>query len=360
MVDYSTPGSLGLHDVNISRETLMRNHVSKPGTVGIYEEGNNQSLDSQINLEISQLQAQIKYILDQSLKTERAETARLAQTLKDSSSVDKTLIYTGAAMTGAIDAVTGLILLVGDVAATAGKSIQAVNRHIGQYLLDPLHAPETFERDLASLKTIYTGLENFIDEDLEGYWVLVRDPETWQILNDFAVDYMEAQHSTELTKIAGESIPTIILALLTGGAGAVMGTAGSGASRLAQLAAKVGPMLRKLIILLKKRPTWQKKSRPHGGQSAENIPKNTVPPSSNKGNKPAVQKNENIKDVENIEAVKANSPSGVKNTKAPKKFNTNPKDIRVAAHSWPAEKKLGLILLISFITKQDIKTTIVT
>jgi hypothetical protein len=81
--------------------------------------------------------------------------------------------------------------------------------------------------------------------------VLLSDPETYDLLWDFAQRYYDASHPVELTRlgatVAGEIIVTILLALVSYGAGAVANIAAK-STRLA----KVAELLEKLALAIRK------------------------------------------------------------------------------------------------------------
>ena len=59
-----------------------------------------------------------------------------------------------------------------------GAALSAIGSEIGEYLLGPLNAPETFKKDVAGVKAKYEVLRKFTDEDLETYFIFANDEKT--------------------------------------------------------------------------------------------------------------------------------------------------------------------------------------
>ncbi len=223
-----------------------------PGQCGVQYE-------CDIDDEIAELQREIRNELDKVIAKERQEAQGRRDTIAQENIGIQGVIYTGAALEGAKDATVGLVKFVGKAVWGAGKMIASMPAK-----LNPLTMPRRFKESVAELKETYQELKEFADEDLEVYWALASDGATWRMLTTFAKDYASAQHPTEWAESGGSAVPTIILALVTGGAstGASVaagagGTAASGASRLAQLGANVSPKLQRLVTLLKRRRAKQ-------------------------------------------------------------------------------------------------------
>jgi len=101
--------------------------------------------------------------------------------------------------------------------------------------LDPYNAPETFKKDVKAIKAKYKALQKFADEDLETYFLFIRDEQTEKIFTQFGEDYLEAQHYSEYIEGGAEAVFGVILTVLTAGAGGVA-AAGAAGARLASTA----------------------------------------------------------------------------------------------------------------------------
>jgi len=72
-----------------------------------------------------------------------------------------------------------------------GSALAAVAQEAGEYILDPLNAPETFKEDVKAVKEKYEALRQFADEDLETYFLFMQDEKTWAIFEQFGKDYLD-------------------------------------------------------------------------------------------------------------------------------------------------------------------------
>jgi len=135
-----------------------------------------------------------------------------------------------------------------------GEAIGAVAEEAGEYILDPLNAPETFKEDVEAVKSKYNALKATTSEAIEAYEILKDDPKTLEIFENFASEYIDAQHHTELLEGGSEAVIGIILTVLTAGAGAAVA-----GGRIAALAAKIGGKVKKIIDLIRKRKWYKKK-----------------------------------------------------------------------------------------------------
>ena len=199
-----------------------------------------------LHIEKDQILNEIRTALDELLKVERDETAKIIKQLDEQPWYADAADYGMAAVRGVWKGLVGIVEFVGTVLWGAAKGLYHASKD-----LNPLTAPETFKQDMAALKETYQELKEFKDEDLETYLMLANDEETWKVFTKFAEDYVDAQHSLEWTEGGGETVFAIILIIVTAGAGAA-GAAGSAGSRLAQLGQKLSGPIKRLTDVLKR------------------------------------------------------------------------------------------------------------
>ncbi len=133
----------------------------------------------------------------------------------------------------------------------------------GEYILDPSNAPETFKEDVKAVKAKYYELKHASEKAIDIYQTLKDDPATAEMLEHFASEYIDAQHSTELFENAAAMVAGIGLTLITGGAAAAaLGT------RFAAATAKLAPLLEKLATTLKKKKWFHKKKTVESNKKA--------------------------------------------------------------------------------------------
>jgi len=127
--------------------------------------------------------------------------------------------------------------------------------------LDPYNAPETFKEDIKAVQEKYDALKEFATEDLETYFLFMKDEDTGAIFTKFGKDYLEAQHYSEYISGGTEAVLGVILTIITAGAGSAA-AAGAAGGRLAAVASKLAPVIKKLANLLKRKKTKKfKKSK---------------------------------------------------------------------------------------------------
>ena len=199
---------------------------------------------------------EIQTILNELIAQEKAE-AKAIQANYDNASWLKKRGYdieaaasgVGSFFEGVWGAITGI-----------GSAIGAVAEELGEYIKHPLNIPETFKEDVKAIKAKYKALEKFANEDLENYFLLMSDEKTQDIFTDFAGDYYDAQHYSEVIEGGSEAVTGIILTVITAGAGAAV-AGGATASRLAITASKLKAPIDKIIKALKNK-VWFKKNKP--------------------------------------------------------------------------------------------------
>ena len=210
-----------------------------------------------VDEEIVKLRNQIKTALDGVIKEERAEASKLAESYNKKSYLGKV----GENLKSEAKGVGNIAVGIWDGIKAIGGAIKEVGEQAGEYLLDPLNAPEIFKEDVAAVKAKYHELKHTTNQALEIYHTLKEDDDTWKMLKKFSEDYYDAQHSTEIFEHGAELTVGVILTVITGGAAA----AALGA-RFAAASARLAPLLEKLAKTLKEKK-WFKKD--------ENVPANT-------------------------------------------------------------------------------------
>ena len=200
--------------------------------------------------EIKELQKQIKTILDGVIQEERAEASKLAESYNKKSYLGKV----GENLKSEAKGVGNIAVGIWDGIKAIGGAIKEVEEQVGEYMLDPLNAPETFKEDVAAVKAKYYELKHTTNQTLELYHTIKEDDDTWKMLKKFSEDYYDAQHSTEIFEHGAELTFGVLLTLFTGGAAAAaLGT------RFAAASAKLTPLLEKLAKMLKERQWFKKR-----------------------------------------------------------------------------------------------------
>lgn len=214
-----------------------------------------------IDNEIRQLQEEAKQILEELVEAERQETQRIEREYNESNWVGRRWKDTKAVGSGLWNFVTGIFGALWGILKGVGSALSAVTLKVGEYVLDPLNAPETFEQDVEAIQEQYEALQQFATEDLETYFLFMSDEQTWGIFEEFGKDYLDAQHYSEYISGGTEAVLGVILTVLTAGAGAAA-AAGAAGGRLAAVANKLAPVVKKLADLLKrKRGRTQQRER---------------------------------------------------------------------------------------------------
>lgn len=215
------------------------------GSVAIYYEPD-------IDNEIKQLQNEVKIILDELVEAEREETKKIQKEYEETHWVGKRWKDTKAVASGLWNFVAGVFGALWSILQGVGSALSAVAQEAGEYILDPLNAPETFKEDVKAIKEKYEVLRKFADEDLETYFLFMQDEQTWGIFEKFGEDYLDAQHYSEYIEGGTEAVLGVILTIFTAGAGGAA-AAGAAGARLAAVAGKLAPIIKKLAKLLKRK-----------------------------------------------------------------------------------------------------------
>ncbi len=182
------------------------------------------------------LRVQIENALRQIVEGERREAAMHQRQMDKESTVMKGLIYTGAFMTGIGSSAWGLAVQVKELSDVINPFVKM--QHHAKALRDAWESDnfaDTYaETYLSGEKRELVEAIGFdpsqitqkqIDEAIAMTDLVLNDETLRDILYRFVKDYAEAQHSIEVTEVAGsgafELILTIIVAAVTGGAGVV-------------------------------------------------------------------------------------------------------------------------------------------
>jgi hypothetical protein len=212
-----------------------------------------------VDKKITKLRLEIQTILNQIIQDERAEAAKIAKEYNKESylgKVGENLKAEGRGLRNIGEGIWGGIKAI-------GGAIVEVTEQASEYVLDPLNAPETFKEDVKAIKATYHELKQSSEKAIEIYQTLKDDPKSKEMLKNFASDYIDAQHSTELFEHGAEMVAGIGLTLLTGGAAAAaLGT------RFAAAAAKLAPLFEKLSKLLKEKKWFHKKKTVQSNKKA--------------------------------------------------------------------------------------------
>jgi hypothetical protein len=194
--------------------------------------------------EIAKLRGQIKTILYGVIQEEREEADKIAKKYNQKSYLGKVEANLEAEAKGVANVAVG----IWDGIKAIGSAIKEVGEKAGEYIFDPTNAPETFKEDVKAVKAKYYEFKDTSTQAFDIYQTLKSDPETAKMLEDFASEYIKAQHSTEMFENAFAIIAGVVLTLITGGAAAAaLGT------RFAAASAKLAPLLEKLAKILKEK-----------------------------------------------------------------------------------------------------------
>jgi len=205
---------------------------------------------------------EIKQAMDEFIAAERKESEVIKARMQNKSDLEEDWEYTKAAGRGGRNAVVGVFDAAVDLSINVGKEAL----HLLSYF-NPLAAPYAYERDVARVKQAKKELQAIADADWKLYATLMNDDETQKLFKQFASDYLDAQHSLEITEGTTEVI-TIILGVVALKAAAAISTTGAGTSKLAQLGGKLVDPIKRLIDVLK-RAQVKKKVKGDGNQRLE-------------------------------------------------------------------------------------------
>lgn len=228
-------------------------------------------IEPSIDDHIAETRQKIKEALDVILDKEREEKKILDSTLDQEGWLSRKLILTGAFMAGVGDGVVGIFEFVGDTAELVYDAAWYKNQVLIANNLEA--AWETYFRN-GDVDDFFNSVgEKNVEDFAEAFGVtpqqlkqqiadayhifnfIMDDPETRDILLQFALDYAQAQAKVEIARMSGsaafEIILAAILAVTTGGAG---NAAQAGAKvKHFQYFKKLAEHLRKLVGQLKKK-----------------------------------------------------------------------------------------------------------
>ncbi|BFM12783.1 hypothetical protein R50072_29360 [Simiduia litorea] len=186
------------------------------------------------------LRVKIRQALNEILSDERQEAARHQALMDQESALGKSLIYTGAAMTGLGKAAWGLLCWAKEASDLVNPVVRLQNRIKALAVASQAdNKLEVFATQLQ--KEEWREVVEVIGFDptqitreqmaqaMDATSLIMDDATLASDLKTFSWNYIKAQHAIELTEAGGaavfEIILTAVLAALTGGAGAIAATA---------------------------------------------------------------------------------------------------------------------------------------
>jgi len=191
---------------------------------------------------------------EQTIEAEREETRKFEKEYEESGwwgKRGKDLLAVG---NGLWNFVAGILGALWGILKGIGSALATITIEASEYVLDPYNAPETFKEDVKAVQEKYDALKEFATEDLETYFLLMKDEDTGAIFTKFGEDYLKAQHYSEYISGGTEAVFGVILTIITAGAGSAA-AAGAAGARLADVATKLAPVIKKLANLLKRKKT---------------------------------------------------------------------------------------------------------
>ncbi len=160
--------------------------------------------------EIEKTRAEIQCLLDDIITAEEKEKAELEKKLAEKSWLGRQWAYQRAELKGFYTAAK-------DTVVFAGKVIYEVGKRAGAHYF----FSETASKDAAALAKAWNKVTNIEinSEEVLTYMLLAIDLKTWEMLLNFADDFIDAQHEIEKREFGGQVAFEIIFALITAGAG---------------------------------------------------------------------------------------------------------------------------------------------
>ncbi len=205
---------------------------------------------------------EIKQAMDEFIAVERQESEKIKAKMQDMSAPEQDREHAKAMGRGTKNAVVGAFDAAVDLSISVGKEAL----HLLGYF-NPLTSPQSYARDVARVKQAKKELQAIADADWKLYATLINDDETQKLFKQFAKEYLDAQHSLEVTEGTTEVI-TVILGVVAVKAAATISATGTGSSKLAQLGEKLADPIKQLIDVLKRAQT-KKKVKGDGNQRIE-------------------------------------------------------------------------------------------
>jgi len=211
-------------------------------------------VEPDIELEIKQLQDEVKKELDKLVEAEREETRKIKEEYEKSGWWGRRGKDLKAVGSGLWNFVKNIFGALWSILEGIGSALTAITIEASEYILDPYNAPETFKEDVKAVQQKYDALKEFATEDLETYFLFMKDENTGAIFKNFAGDYLEAQHYSEYIEGGTEAVLGVILTIITAGAGGAA-AAGAAGGRLAKAAKSLSKPIKKLADLIKSKKT---------------------------------------------------------------------------------------------------------
>ncbi|BBM02228.1 RHS repeat-associated core domain-containing protein [Microbulbifer sp. GL-2] len=231
----------------------------------------------------SELIAKIRMGLQRIIAQERAEAALIQQRHEQRSTLEKVGAYVDRGATGLGNAAWGLAVWGKDVMEVAAlvnpmRQARELSTATANYLLYDKSFEESGKEYLSAVHREAVDVLGFdpskitkqqLELALEVAQVIYDEPALRDTIFRFAQDYVKAQHSLEITEMAGggafEIILTIVLAAVTGGAGAVASLVKN--ARLLKAFRGIGDLMLDFAKLKKQRNLLSKK---RGGNAKGN------------------------------------------------------------------------------------------
>ncbi|WP_444929141.1 RHS repeat-associated core domain-containing protein [Microbulbifer sp. SSSA002] len=226
----------------------------------------------------------IRLGLQQIIAQERAEAAQIQRQHEQRSTLEKVGAYIESGATGLGNAAWGLAVWTKDVLEVALmlNSIRQSHRlgvATANYFLHDKSFEESNREYVTALQREIVDVLGFdpsaitrqqLELALDVTQLIYDDPALRDIIFRFAQDYVKAQHSLEITEMAGggafEIILTIVLAAVTGGVGAAAAMVKN--ARLLKSFKNVGELMLDLAKLKKQRLLAAKESGAKGGSAS--------------------------------------------------------------------------------------------
>ncbi|WP_444934008.1 HNH endonuclease [Microbulbifer sp. JTAC008] len=215
----------------------------------------------------AELIAKIRIGLQQIIAQERAEAAQIQQQHGKRSTLEKVGAYIESGATGFGNAAWGLAVWTKDVLEVAQMLNPLRQSHrlgvaTANYFWNDKSFTESGQEYVTDLQKEVVDVLGFdpskvtrqqLDLAFDVAQIIYDDPALRGVIFRFAQDYVKAQHSLEITEIAGggtfEIILTIVLAAITGGVGAAVSMVKN--ARLLRSFKKIGELMMELAKLKK-------------------------------------------------------------------------------------------------------------
>ena len=165
---------------------------------------------------LRKLHDQLEVTLNQLVQQAASDTKAQKQANHDTNSIEEGLVYVGAFMMGGVDIVTDLWAFAKIVGQGLVKAELAYLDLLEDFFRGDARA---IQRKLEKAKETGIGAYQGASEAAEAIYLLVSDPDSWEILTNFVEDYWEASSGVDLTRSTAPVVIEILITILTAGAG---------------------------------------------------------------------------------------------------------------------------------------------